>query len=78
MATLDVYGRLVRRLEALAVDDGTGRRRVPERTTHAMLASEIGCSREMVSRLLKDLTGGGYVAVEDRRLVLLKALPRSW
>jgi hypothetical protein len=32
----------------------------------------------MVSRLLKDLTGGGYVAVEDRRLVLLKALPRSW
>lgn len=78
MATLDVYGRLVRRLEALAVDDGTGRRRVPERTTHAMLASEIGCSREMVSRLLKDLTGGGYVGVEDRRLVLLKALPRSW
>ena len=78
MATLDGYGRLVRRLEALAVDDGTGRRRVPERTTHAMLASEIGCSREMVSRLLKDLTGGGYVAVEDRRLVLLKALPRSW
>lgn len=78
MATLDVYGRLVRRLEALAVDDGTGVRRVPERTTHAMLASEIGCSREMVSRLLKDLTGGGYVAVEDRRLVLLKALPRSW
>ena len=78
MATLDVYGRLVRRLEALAVDDGTGRRRVPERTTHAMLASEIGCSREMVSRLLKDLMGGGYVAVEDRRLVLLKALPRSW
>ncbi len=78
MATLDVYGRLVRRLEALAVDDGTGRRRVPERTTHAMLASEIGCSREMVSRLLKDLTGGGYVGVEDRRLVLLRALPRSW
>jgi CRP/FNR family cyclic AMP-dependent transcriptional regulator len=78
MATLDVYGRLVRRLEALAVDDGTGVRRVPERTTHAMLASEIGCSREMVSRLLKDLTGGGYVAVENRRLVLLKALPRSW
>jgi CRP/FNR family cyclic AMP-dependent transcriptional regulator len=78
MATLDVYGRLVRRLEALAVDDGTGVRRVPERTTHAMLASEIGCSREMVSRLLKDLTGGGYVAVDDRRLVLLKALPRSW
>ncbi len=78
MATLDVYGRLVRRLEAVAVDDGTGVRWLPERTTHAMLASEIGCSREMVSRLMKDLVLGGWVAVEGRRIALLKPLPRSW
>jgi CRP/FNR family cyclic AMP-dependent transcriptional regulator len=78
MATLDVYGRLVRRLEAVAVDDGTGVRWLPERTTHAMLASEIGCSREMVSRLMKDLVRGGWVAVEGRRIALLKPLPRSW
>lgn len=78
MATLDVYGRLVRRLEALAVAGADGARRVPEGTTHALLASEIGCSREMVSRLMKDLVRGGYVALEGRRIVLLKALPRSW
>ncbi|MFZ4757470.1 MAG: Crp/Fnr family transcriptional regulator [Burkholderiaceae bacterium] len=78
MATLDVYGRLARRLEAIAVDDGSGVRRVPERTTHALLASEIGCSREMVSRLMKDLVRGGYVALEGRRIALLKTLPRSW
>jgi CRP/FNR family cyclic AMP-dependent transcriptional regulator len=78
MATLDVYGRLVRRLEALAEPGPDGARRVPEGTTHALLASEIGCSREMVSRLMKDLVRGGYVALEGRRIVLLKALPRSW
>lgn len=78
MATLDVYGRLARRLEAIATDDGSGVRRVPERTTHALLASEIGCSREMVSRLMKDLVQGGYVSVEGRRIALLKPLPRSW
>jgi len=78
MATLDVYGRLVRRLEALGVAGPDGARRVPEGTTHALLASEIGCSREMVSRLMKDLVRGGYVALEGRRIVLTKALPRSW
>lgn len=78
MATLDVYGRLVRRLDALALDAPDGTRRIPGRVTHALLASEIGASREMVSRLMKDLVRGGYVTVVEQRLVLLKALPRSW
>jgi CRP/FNR family cyclic AMP-dependent transcriptional regulator len=78
MATLDVYGRLVRRLDALAVDERDGVRQIPERTTHSRLASEIGCSREMVSRLMKDLAQGGYVDVRDRRITLLRPLPRSW
>ena len=78
MATLDVYGRLVRRLEALAVDGPDGVRQLPERTTHAMLASGIGCSREMVSRLMKDLVRGRYVAAIDRHIVLLRPLPRAW
>jgi CRP/FNR family cyclic AMP-dependent transcriptional regulator len=78
MATLDVYGRLVRQLDAMAVDDGSGVRRVPERTTHALLASRIGASREMVSRLMKDLVSGGWVVLEDRRIVLPRPLPRSW
>ena len=32
----------------------------------------------MVSRLLKDLENGGYVAQRERRLVLLKTLPARW
>jgi CRP/FNR family cyclic AMP-dependent transcriptional regulator len=78
MATLDVDGRLVRRLDALAVDERDGVRQIPERTTHSRLASEIGCSREMVSRLMKDLAAGGYVRLAEHRVCLLRSLPARW
>jgi CRP/FNR family cyclic AMP-dependent transcriptional regulator len=32
----------------------------------------------MVSRLLKDLEQGGYVAVAQRQLTLLRELPARW
>jgi len=38
----------------------------------------VGASREMVSRLLKDLERGGYVSLATRRITLLKKLPARW
>lgn len=78
LALNDAYGNLKAWLEAasLPADDGT--RWVAERPTHRELASRIGRSREMVSRLLKDLETGGYVAVEGRGWRLKKALPARW
>lgn len=78
MALLDVYSRLRLLLEARAklLDDGT--RVIAERLTHQAIASEIGCSREMVSRLMKDLEAGGYTTQRERRLVLVKDLPARW
>jgi CRP/FNR family cyclic AMP-dependent transcriptional regulator len=32
----------------------------------------------MVTRLMGDLEAGGYVAVRERRIVLLKGLPARW
>lgn len=33
----------------------------------------------MVNRIMKELTAGGYVAVDDTRLlVILKKLPAAW
>ena len=32
----------------------------------------------MVSRLMKDLERGGYLAVDGSQFVLLKALPQRW
>jgi CRP/FNR family cyclic AMP-dependent transcriptional regulator len=78
MALLDVYSRLRRLLEERAEAQADGTRVVAERLTHQAIASEIGCSREMVSRLMKDLENGQYVAVRQRRLFLLRSLPPRW
>ena len=79
LALIDVYGRVVRLLESLAVAQGDGTRRIEERLTHAEIASRVGCSREMVSRLLKDLERGGYRLRRARQLVLSPApLPGRW
>jgi CRP/FNR family cyclic AMP-dependent transcriptional regulator len=77
LALSDVYGRLVRLLTTLA-RDVDGRRVVTERLTQQEIAERIGASRDMISRLLKDLVGGGYVAIDDRRIVLLRKLPPAW
>lgn len=78
MALLDVYSRLRRVLESRAEPQADGTQAIVERLTHQALASEIGCSREMVSRLLKDLETGGYIAARERRLLLLQPLPARW
>jgi CRP/FNR family cyclic AMP-dependent transcriptional regulator len=47
--------------------------------THAQIAQHIGCSREMVSRLLKELVIGGYVVREpDKVYRVRKRLPARW
>jgi CRP/FNR family cyclic AMP-dependent transcriptional regulator len=78
MALLDVYSRLRKFLEERAQAQADGTLRVAQRLTHQAIASEIGCSREMVSRLIKDLEGGGYLGTAGRQLVLLKDLPARW
>ena len=77
LALKDVYGRLVRFLEQNAVLL-EGRRVIPERLTQSDIAARIGGSREMVSRILKDLAEGGYVAIEAKRIVVLRDLPPHW
>jgi CRP/FNR family transcriptional regulator, cyclic AMP receptor protein len=78
MALLDVYGRAVQLLESVAVTQSDGTLATEDRLTHADIAARIGCSREMVSRLLKDLESGGYVRSDHARLVVLKRLPARW
>jgi CRP/FNR family cyclic AMP-dependent transcriptional regulator len=78
MALLDVYSRLKRLLETRAVLQPDGTRLVAERLTHQAIASEIGCSREMVSRLMKDLESGGYLSLVQRQVVLARELPARW
>lgn len=77
LALLDVFGRLVHTLEELSVEKD-GVRVIEPRPTQQDIASRIGASREMVSRILTDLTRGGYIALEDKRIVIRKKIPRNW
>lgn len=79
VALIDVYGRLVKLLNDWAREpDATGARALREKLTHQQIAQHLACSREMVSRLLKDLEQGGYIAVRERWIVLLRPLPARW
>jgi CRP/FNR family cyclic AMP-dependent transcriptional regulator len=79
MALLDAYGRVVRLLESLAATRGDGTRVVGERLTHSAIAARVGCSREMVSRLLKDLAAGGYLSASGGCITLWqRPLPPRW
>ena len=78
LALNDVYGRLVLLLNSLAVPHADGTRLITERLTHQEMANRLGCSREMVSRLMKDLEHGGYVTPSGSALVVLRLLPARW
>ena len=77
LALSDVYGRLVRLITALAVER-QGVLIVPEKLTQQDIAERVGASRDMISRLLKDLVGGGYLAIQDRTITVLKKPPAGW
>lgn len=78
MALLDVYGRVIHTLEG---EQGPASSQAPvqlTQITHQQIASRVGASREMVSRLLKDLEKGGYVELGIKRITLKKKLPARW
>ena len=51
---------------------------VEQRLTHQDIADRVGSSREMVSKILKDLRIGEYIEIDRKRIVLLKPLPDRW
>ena len=78
LAMLDVYGRVARILLELAVDQGGGKLVIPEKLTQKDIAARVGASREMINRILRDLTTGGYVTLEGGRITINKAPPARW
>ena len=78
MALLDVYGRVIATLENHAGPAAPDKPITLTQITHQQIASRVGASREMVSRLLKDLEKGGYIELGVKRIVLRKKLPARW
>jgi CRP/FNR family cyclic AMP-dependent transcriptional regulator len=78
VALIDTYGRLANLLNGLAKPQPDGTYILFERITHLDIANQIACSREMVSRLMKDLEKSGYLSIVDRHVRLLKPIPIHW
>jgi CRP/FNR family cyclic AMP-dependent transcriptional regulator len=51
---------------------------VEERFTQQGIADRVGSSREMVSRIFKELTVGKYIVLEPKRILILKKPPAAW
>ncbi len=77
LALLDVYGRVARLLLNMAVETD-GKLRIPEKITQQEIAERVGASRDMVSRIFRDLTVGGYISVENRIITINKKPPARW
>jgi CRP/FNR family cyclic AMP-dependent transcriptional regulator len=78
LALMDVYGRVARLLLSLAREQPDGKLVVPEKMTQQDIADRVGASRDMISRIFKDLTIGGYVSVVDRVITINRKPPARW
>jgi CRP/FNR family cyclic AMP-dependent transcriptional regulator len=69
LALVNVYGRVAQALlefsekqgDTLVIDD---------KLTHQDIARMVGASREMVTRVMRDLVDGEYISIERRSIVL--------
>ncbi|GMR09143.1 MAG: hypothetical protein BMS9Abin26_2157 [Gammaproteobacteria bacterium] len=77
LALMDVYGRVARTLLQYA-KDVDGKMTITERLTQKDIANMIGASREMVSRIFKDLSTGGYITVDHGIITINEKLPHGW
>lgn len=79
LASLDVHGRIARALLELAeqpdaevVSTGT-----TVQVTRLELARLVGCSREMVGKVLKDMEHDKHLLIEGRNVLLIGVTPRT-
>ena len=77
LALMDVYGRVARLLLELA-EEKEGKLVISEPLTHKDIASRVGASREMISRIFSDLSDGGYVRKEEGHFVIARKPPPRW
>jgi len=78
LALQDVYGRVANVLMDLAEERGDGTMFIPEKLTQQDIADRVGASREMVARILKDLTIGDYIRFEGRHIIINSRLPAKY
>lgn len=71
LALLDVYGRVARTLLDMAEKDGE-RLLIRNKVSRQDMAKIVGASREMVSRVMKDLEERGVIETQENGSVVIK------
>jgi CRP/FNR family cyclic AMP-dependent transcriptional regulator len=71
----EVYTRVVKLLMSRAARRGE---RLEAALTQAEIGERVGATREMVGRILRDLSRGGYVEMSRGRIAILRPLPKRW
>ena len=75
LALMDVYGRVARSLLEAAETAGEtedGVLLIRDKISRQDIAKMVGASREMVSRVMKDLEERGFIKTQDNGLILIK------
>ena len=73
LALMDVYGRVARLLMEMA-ETVDGQKVVTKKVTKQDMAKTIGASREMVSRVMKELQRSGHIEVRANEILLRDSL----
>jgi CRP-like cAMP-binding protein len=77
LALMDVYGRVARALIEAAEEDAAGVLVIEGKVSRQDIAKSIGASREMVSRVIKDLEERGFIqTTEDGKTIIRDRLGR--
>ena len=71
LALLDVYGRVARTLLDMAEPEGE-LKLIRNKVSRQDLAKVVGASREMVSRVMKDLEERGMIQTQENGSVIIK------
>lgn len=72
LALMDVYGRVARALLEFSSEDSEGNAVIRDKVSRQDLAKMVGASREMVSRVMKDLEERGFIETRLDGSVLVK------
>ena len=72
LALMDVYGRVARALLEFSVADNEGNAIIRDKVSRQDLAKMVGASREMVSRVMKDIEERGFIETRSDGSVLVR------
>jgi CRP/FNR family cyclic AMP-dependent transcriptional regulator len=72
LALMDVYGRVARALLEFAVPDKDGQLFIRDKISRQDIAKMVGASREMVSRVMKDLEERGFIETRENGSMIVK------